>query len=139
MEWLTVLVSGAMGILGAAVGATLAYQFSRRAQQEQWRRDCRRAEFRELMAELSRAYTAFGELAPDMFKGDDLFRRMRASAQFLITVRDRICIANEVKGMRIDRLWLDAVDDFIKTSDIDRFSAAYNRINEIIVAEASRH
>lgn len=125
--------------MGTVVGATLANQFSKRAQLEQWVRDCRKAEFRELMAALSKAYTSFGEFAPDMFKGEDLFRRMRVSAQFLITVRDRIYIADEVKRMRIDRLWLDAIDDFMKTLNIDKFSAAYNRINELIVSDAVRH
>lgn len=45
--------AGLFTLLGVVVGSFLTYLLGRSVQQEQWRRDCRRQEFRELVSTIT--------------------------------------------------------------------------------------
>jgi membrane protein YqaA with SNARE-associated domain len=76
----TVLISGAVGILGTTIGAFFTYQFSRKVQREQWVRDTKKQEYRELLTTLTEAYgmicvlqqpgRAFGIKRPETLRGN---------------------------------------------------------------------
>lgn len=105
------LVVSAVGMVGALGGIVVGHFLTRSGQHEQWVRDNRKQEFRELLTSLSAAYLHIVQYGSgdDRSDSSDLrFHPVRNEA--FRALHDRIFIAQEIRKAEIFRKWLRLVD-----------------------------
>jgi hypothetical protein len=124
--------------LGVLIGVVTGHYLTRSWQREQWLRDCRKEEFRELLTTLTRSYAVLVPLGARHGVLDAEARRAlaEASASALTVLRDRIYVAEDVKRDQILHLWSSAVKKFGHDYDEASFGQAYSDINSLIVFTA---
>jgi hypothetical protein len=120
-------------VIAPLVGIFLGHYLTRSWQREQWLRDSRKEEFRELLTTLTRSYRTM-VLDPNTIR-----TFWEANGTALNVIRDRIYIAEDLKRHDIFESWLFAVSDFEadKLNGGDKFAEAYSRINAVIVSIAA--
>jgi|HubBroStandDraft_1064217.scaffolds.fasta_scaffold153637_1 hypothetical protein len=142
MIWLTVLTSGVLGIVGTAIGAFLVYRFSRRTQHEQWIRDNRKEEYRELIEALTDEITALVrrlEMSKDRTITREVFDEEREKHRTALRVlKNRIFIARDLKERNLFDEWADGLKLVWETGEYHTFEATYEKIREWIVDRATR-
>lgn len=106
------IVTGAFGLLGTALGALLVFFSTRRTQHDQWLRDERLSEFRELLSIISDItmirVTGSGQPIPP----EDARRAVDAEEKAMRTIRDRILIADDLARDQILEIWTAACRQF---------------------------
>ncbi len=136
----TVLTPGAFGILGTVVGVSLGHHLSQKSQREQWVRDKRTEEFRELQSALADYFTE--EIAVES-RGrtrnpEDQNKLLQLKATLFRVMRSRLFIAREIQRLDVEGRWQDALENFQRTAEVDVFVAAYDGIVQIIAESATR-
>ena len=137
------MVAGFLTLGGVVVGSLLTYLFTRSAQREQWLRDCRKEEFRELLRALSDHFTILREFDRLTYHQTPAEREKLtdAEADFFRLVHSRIYIADDVDRLNIKNKWIDAVKEYCAQPDkpdLQTFYKAYNEVNGAIVKAALR-
>lgn len=103
--------SGLFTLSGVIIGATLSYLLTRSNQHEQWRRDNRKQEYRELLSALAEAFLLvykYGHGSPGAPEKYQLMQTMRHNS--FKVLHDRIFIAEELKSARIMGKWTNILD-----------------------------
>jgi hypothetical protein len=123
-------------LIGVLVGAYIA----NRNQKKQWVSDNKKQEYRELMTALAEAFNAVvDETVPSIAYGPEEQRAFAtAKTTLVITIGDRIFIAQELKEMKFLGRWNTAVVDFHNTHDENVFTETFVGITADIVKAASR-
>ena len=137
------MVAGFLTLGGVVVGSLLTYLFTRSTQREQWLRDCRKEEFRELLRALSDHFTILREFERLVHHQTPVERERltNAEADFFRVVHSRIYIANDVNHLNIKNRWINAVKKYCAQPDkpdLQTFYEAYNEVNGAIVKAALR-
>jgi hypothetical protein len=135
------MVAGFSTLGGVVIGSLLTYLFSRSAQRENWLRDCRKEEFRELLRALSDHFTILQEFERLAYHQtpEERERLTDAQANFFRVVHSRIYIAYDVKRLNIKNKWIDAVKVYCAQPDkpdLQTFDKAYYEVNDAIVKAA---
>jgi hypothetical protein len=138
-ETVTLVVAG-MGIVGTLGGSVVGHLFSRSEQQENWLRDCRKEEFRELLHALSDHFTILREFERLAYHQapEEREKLTDAEANFFRVLHSRIYTADDVKRLNIKK-WIDAVKGYCAQPDrpdIQTFDKAYYEVNDAIVNAA---
>ena len=113
---LIVAVAGIAGTFGS--GAFTQWK-ARSSQREQWLRDRRNEEFKELMTALAMAFGKWGDPRYH-FKPtteDDYFELNDVSTNCLLIIHNRIYIAKLMKPLELNERWLAAVANINSTHD----------------------
>jgi hypothetical protein len=140
-ETVTVVVASP-GIIGTLCGIVFGHFLSRSSQREQWMRDRRHEEFKELLdalvasmhAEVESTYQ--GDLTPE-----ERYSETRATADFFRVVQTRIFTFTDVKRLDLKREWLAAVNAH-RTSrplDLGTFEKTYQELTQRLVDAATAH
>jgi hypothetical protein len=135
----TVLISGAMGILGTAVGALLGHYLSKTWQREQWILDNRKQEYRELLSAISHSVVTL--IARDRGVVDKGALRVYLedlSTEVYRMLGDRIFIADDLAREHIREKWMAAVRAFTEDCKMDEFALRVYEIKEQLVHLALR-
>ena len=139
----TALLSGGFLIAGILLGAFVTHTLSKSARHEEWLRDARRQEYKEVLTALSTAYLElirFG--TPGTVIPGEIERRISdLEAETYRVLQDRILIANELESKDIPRLWTEAVENFARSRTEGyerRFAERYKRIRETLVELATK-
>jgi hypothetical protein len=146
VNWPPILLSGLLGILGTVVGALLGPYFTKNWQREQWLREKRLTEYKELMSSMSDTYITLMQRAeveaqreddePDKPWLDPLPTEKELATYKVL--HDRVFIAKELAGENIMTLWETAVTNFRHTRNREKFALRYVKINEKVVGMASK-
>ena len=139
-ETVTLVVAG-MGIVGTLGGSVVGHLLSRSTQREQWERDCRKEEFRELLRALSDHFTILREFERLTYHQtpEEREKLTDAEANFFRIVHSRIYIADDVDQLNIKNRWIDAVKRYRAQPDkpdLQTFDKAYYEVNDAIVKAA---
>lgn len=139
MTWLTGVL-GVWAAIGPIIGILLGHYLTHSGQHEQWLRDCRKQEFRELLTAFSKCYVTvmlFGR--PGVIRNEqemkDYFDDQREA---LVTVSDRMYIAEDVGKLDLYRRWTAAVGDFNRDNAHEVFSTRFDEIRLEILRVAHR-
>jgi len=134
MGYETVLVSGALGMLGTALGIVLGHHFSKKTQREQWVRDNRKAEYRELLTTISESFMLLMELRrPGIALGPEEQREVfQAETKSVRIIADRIYIADEIAKIGLMKRWTTALNVFKTDLNIQAFANETGALSEEI-------
>ena len=137
----TLIGSGvaAFGIVTAFSGVLIGQRMARNTQRAQWLRDCRKQEFKELLGTLTRSFTTICTKRQYMVpqSHEDQIALHEAEANALMTIKDRIFIAADVKRLDIYKLWNSAVNEYNRDHVYIPFAEKYALINAKIVDAAT--
>ena len=137
MSWLTSVrtIWAAVGALG---GVLIGQYLSMRWQRKLWLLDRRKEEFRELLSTLTRSFTTICTKRQYMLpqSPEDQMALQDAEASALMTIRDRIFIAADIKRLDVYNLWISAVNEYNRDHVYIPFSEKYALINAKIVDAA---
>ena len=137
----TVFVAGLGSV--TTLGALFLGQFlSRSSQREQWMRDRRHEEFKELLealvasmhAEVEATYQS--ELTPE-----EREEKRRKTADFFRVIQTRIFTFADVKRLDLKREWLAAVNAHLTSRpyDLGAFEKTYQTLTQRLVDAATAH
>ena len=137
------MVAGFFTLGGVVIGSLLTYFLTRKAQREQWLRDCEKEEFRELLRALSDHLTILREFERLAYHQTPEERKALtdAEANFFSTVHSRILTADDVGRLNIDLKWSNAVKGYcahVEKPDLDTLYKVYSEVNSAIVNAALR-
>lgn len=134
MESETVFISGAMGMLGTVVGIVLGHYLSKKAQQEQWVRENKKAEYRELLSVINESFMLLMELRrPGIALGPEEQRELlQAETKSVRTIADRIYVAEAITKINLMKRWTTALTQFKKDKDIVAFGNETSALSEEI-------
>jgi hypothetical protein len=147
MEQSTVtLVVAGLGIGGTLSSGIVAQWMSRSSQHQEWQRDNKSQECRELLNALGTAYWALLEWnkaiipLPFPISGHTSVGDADVNDQLAVSIRDlqktfgnRLLIASEVQRAEIMRRWLDAVAEYISSRKEEKLTAVYEDLCKRIV------
>jgi hypothetical protein len=139
-ETVTLIVAG-LGIAGTLTSGPLTQYFARRAVHEQWERDKRTEEFRELLDALSVAYLEAFEIASrkilmdaEEVGDDEEFETTDAEITAYRMLRNRLFTAIDLESEDVAKRWNTALVDFkIRNGDMEEFAARFRSISATIV------
>jgi hypothetical protein len=101
------------GATGPLIGILVGHHLTRSWQREQWRRDNRKQEYRELLSCLSNAYTHMVRFGSGHGWPDEIHQRVEeVKTESFRVLRDRIFIAEEIKKSGIMELWAKVFHSF---------------------------
>jgi hypothetical protein len=130
------LIAAGFGVGGVLLG----HYLTRSWQREQWRLDHRREEYRELITALSDLFTNMQRSAVYMGSQDRALKLETIKANAYRVIRDRILIAEELRGANILLRWAVAfhpVDGFGHDNQTwSKFADEYLAINDALVTMA---
>jgi hypothetical protein len=130
------LIAAGFGVGGVLLG----HYLTRSWQREQWRLDCRREEYRELITALSELFTNMQRSEMYMGSQDRALKLEVIKANAYRVIRDRILIAEELRGANILQRWGTAfhpVDHFSSNRQTwTKFADEYTAINDTLVKMA---
>jgi carboxypeptidase C (cathepsin A) len=115
----TALLSGAFLIFGIVLGSFLSHALSRSARHEEWLRDAKKQEYKEVLTALATAYLAlirFGT-AGTVVPGELERRISDTEAEAYRILHDRVFIAHELESTEISKRWTEATENFARTRD----------------------
>jgi hypothetical protein len=128
----------AFGIVSAFGGVLMGQRMARNTQREQWLKDCRKEEFKELLSVLTKSFAVICDGYSAFVQDSATQRAIRDAALLaMTTIRDRIYIAADVKRLNIYKLWRDAANEFEHDHVFIAFSEKYALINAMIVDAAT--
>lgn len=138
-ETITFVVAG-LGIASTIGGILTTHYLTRSWQRKQWEMDRRNDEFRELLGTLTKSFTSICTLQAIMRPQSPEEQRAlsEAKSNALMTIRDRIFIAADVKRLEIYKLWKNAVEEYDRDYVYVPFAEKYALINALIVDAATR-
>jgi hypothetical protein len=91
----------------------MGQRMARTTQREQWLRDCRKEEFKELLSVLTKSFATISDGYSSFVQTSETQIAIRdAALNALTTIRDRIYISEDVKRLNIYKLWRDAAREF---------------------------
>jgi hypothetical protein len=128
------------GVVAPLVGIFLGNYLTKSWQREQWLKDCRKEECRELLTALAKAHMklAFLKLQESQLTPEVHAQIIEAMESASITLHDRIYIAEDVKQKKLYGLWNTATRKFQENHDQASFSEVYAQISGLIVSIATR-
>ncbi len=102
--------------------------------------DNKKQEYRELLTTLTRTFGSIVNLNLPMIAHGPEEQRAHAEmeAQALMTIRDRIFVAGELREMKLVEKWIKATRDFDNTRDYDAFAKSFGEITRLITEAANR-
>jgi hypothetical protein len=138
-ETVTLIVAG-LGIVGTLSSGPMTQYVARHSQHEQWERDKRTEEFRELLDALTVAYLdacetariAIIEAAPDDIDNGE-FEPSAADMTAYRLLRNRLFTAIDLEAEDVTRRWDPALINFKTNGNIERFAARFSSISATIV------
>jgi hypothetical protein len=130
------MASGFFTLGGVVIGSVLTYLLTRRWQREQWFRDRRYDEFRELLTTVAEVFAAyptyvFHAQSPEMQIG-----KSQLLAKCSTVLADRLFIAGDVKEMNLLTRWEAAMNDLQQTYDLNAWMREKEDLTEQIVKKA---
>src|SRR6267378_2982277 len=131
--WATIIL-GIWAALGPLVGVYYGHVLSKRWQKEHWIAENKKQEYRELLTTLTRTFGSIVNISLAMIAHGPEEQRAHAEmeAQALMTIRDRIFIAGELREMKLGEKWIKAARDFDNTRDYDAFAKSFGEITRLI-------
>ena len=128
------------GAIGPLAGILVGHYLTRSWQQQQWKMDRRKEEFRELLTSLSESIAA--EMRIDRHKEVPTSKNMKVleelQSQCFRVIHDRIFIAADVARLNISERWIDAFAKHKEASgSIGAFVEVYVDITQDIVKVAT--
>jgi hypothetical protein len=143
-ETVTLIVAG-LGIAGTLTSGPLTQYFARQAVHEQWERDKRTEEFRELLDALSVAYLEACERAENAVFMDaedvgDNEELQTTDAEMTVyrLLRNRLFTAIELESEDVGKRWNTALIDFRTRGGMEQFAARFRSISATIVWLSTR-
>ena len=138
MSWLTSVLA-IWAAVGPLAGVLIGHYLSTRWQRKLWLLDRRKEEFRELLSTLTRSFTTICTKRQYMLpqSPEDQLALHEAESNALMTIKDRIFIAADVKRLDIYKLWNSAVNEYNRDHVFIPFSEKYALINAKIVDAAN--
>jgi hypothetical protein len=146
MQQSTVALIGAVVAVGGTLGGVfLGQRMNKDAQREQWVRDNRKEESRELLNALAVAYWGLidwnrGLITVQLQKEPITVTENGATDKFALLVADthkvfgsRLLVAKEVKKAEIHQRWLNTCAAYIKDREEKNLTATYDKLCELIV------
>ena len=140
----TALLSGAFLIVGTVLGAFLTQHLGKSARREEWLRDTRKQEYKEVLTALSTAYlelVRYGTPGTVVVVPGEIERRISdLEAATYRVLHDRIFIARELESEDISKRWTEAVENFARSRNEGyerRFAERFKSIRESIVKLAT--
>jgi hypothetical protein len=135
------LIVAFVGISGTVVGIVIGHFLARDWDRRKWLLDRRNEEFRELMTVIATAYLKCGDpryhfLEPTV---ESLMEMNAASTNCLVTIQNRIYIAEHIKHLKLDYMWLNAFDSLVKEKNPEKYGATVRKMMDSIVAIAQEH
>jgi hypothetical protein len=128
----------AFGIVAAFGGVLMGQRMARNTQREQWLRDSRKQEFKELLTVLTKSFAVICDAYSALVQDSATQVAVRdAEMLAVITIRDRVYIAEDIKRLNIYKIWRDAVNEFIEDHVFIAFSEQYALINAMVVDAAN--
>ena len=98
-------------LAGVVVGAGLTYLLGRSKEHEQWLRDNRKQEYRELLSSISDAYLNMVKTKPGIgWEKEAHLRAEQLKSDAFRVLHDRIFIAQEIKDADIMNQWLYVIN-----------------------------
>lgn len=133
----TLIVAGA-GICGTLGGIVIGHFLTRSSQRDQWLRDCKKEEFRELLTALADSFRSSITMhSGAVLDSDAQMKMIESHSNALRVIRSRIFIANTVTELGIELRWAEAIDRHRRTLDVAALSTLYNTLRVKIVEIAT--
>jgi hypothetical protein len=139
-ETITIVVAS-LGTVGTLGGIAVGNFLSRSSQMEQWMRDRRYEEFKELLGGLAEAMFAEVEITyqSEKFTAEELRAKSLRCANFFMIVQTRIFTFRDVQKLGLKREWLAAVNHHRagRPHDLGVFEKKYQLLVERLVDAAT--
>jgi len=129
---------------GPLIGVVLGAYLSRMWQWEQWLRDNRKQECRELLSSISTAYMALAKLSarttsgPAVVPGEEEKRTWALVEESYRILSDRIFIAEDVQRLQLGSKWINATNAVDYHNDLTTLSNVYTSILKDVVTIAAK-
>lgn len=133
------LIVAALGIVGTFGAPIVTLKMNRAWQREQWMRDERVKEYRELLDALAESMRVVLMRHGDVLPSEDQSRHVEALSNITRVMRNRILIAAEAYQMDIETKWFEAIRVYRHTLDLSALSSAYGKIQVEIARAVQRH
>jgi hypothetical protein len=135
------LIVACVGISGTVVGIAIGHFLVRDWDRRKWLLDRRNEEFKELMTVIATAYAKCGDPRYHFHEltVESLMEMNAASTNCLVTIQNRIYIAEHIKHLRLDYMWLNAFESLVKEKNPEKYGAAVRKMMDSIVAIAREH
>lgn len=135
------LIVAVLGIAGTLTSGPLTQYFTRQAVHEQWERDKRTEEFRELLDALSVAYIEACERAENAVfligaedDGDnEELQTTDAEMTVYRLLRNRLFTATDLETEDVGKRWNTALMDFRTRGGVEQFSTRFRNVTATIV------
>ena len=128
------------GVAGPLVGVWVGAYLAGRQQKREWLAANKKEEYREVVAAITKALSAYVQIyaIQTMISGDDERRVMAVDANFIEVMRSRLFIARQVKGLDVERRFLELKSDFRNTRVTELFISGTNKLIDDILTAASK-
>jgi len=135
------LIVAFVGISGTVVGIVIGHFLARDRDRRKWLLDRRNEEFKELMTVIATAYVNCADARYHIHEPtpESLVEMNAASMNCLVTIQNRIYIAEHIKNLRLDYMWLNAFDQLVKEKNPEKYGATVRKMMDSIVAIAQEH
>ena len=131
------LIVALVGIIGTLGGVFIGQRMSQTWQREQWIRDKRNEEFRELLMALADSLRVEMTMYAGAVMGADQQRLLvDTHSNTMRTIRSRIFVADLVERCQIELRWSQAIDAHQKSLDVVPLARTFAMIRGEIVTEA---
>jgi hypothetical protein len=122
------LIVALMGICGTVGGVVVGHLLGRSWQHKQWLMDQRNDEFRELVTALddSMRSVAFTDHQKFDLTNEERRDTARKTTDFFRLCRTRIFTAADVRMLRVENTWREAVERFHSGGDFHMFNRKYD-------------
>jgi hypothetical protein len=137
-QTVTLVVAG-LGIGGALGGIVTGHFLTKNSQHDQWLRDCRKEEFKGLLATLTKSWlyiSTFDELSGAT--PEERFGVLTARSDVILAIGVLVYIDKDMSGLDVSNEWKNAVKTLEENHSIEEFKQRYNDIRNAIVKVASR-
>jgi hypothetical protein len=140
-ETITLIVAG-LGIVGTLTSGPLTQFIAKRSQREQWERDKKTEEFRELLDALTVAYLERCEIARNAvimtnpFESDQTDGEVEPTAAEMTAyrlLRTRLFTAIDLEAEDVTKRWTTAFMKFRSDGGIEEFATRFSNISATIV------
>jgi hypothetical protein len=121
------LIVAGVGIVGTVSGALANSLITRSTQRNQWVRDKKMQEYRELLSALSRAEMLLIQ-SRGVRGGEDGRPLDEATLEARIAIKDRIFIANVMKEVDVEARWRSILIHYYKERNTQEFTGAYSTL-----------
>jgi len=132
------LIVACVGISGTVVGIAIGHFLARDWDRRKWLLDRRNEEFKELMTVIAAAYAKCGDARYHVHEPtvENLMEMNAASTNCLVTIQNRIYIAEHIKHLKLGNMWLDAFDALVKEKNPEKYGATVRKMMDSVVAIA---